>query len=253
MKTERYSAQSIKTLLLKCRIATMKELKNGLNTDIPMTVLRKLKELTYITSYSHSGKYYTLKTIAKFDKDGLWSHNNVYFSTHDTLLNTIDNFVNQSTGGYSRKELEEILHVKAQEQLHQLFKIKKIRREKIEKNYIYFSPDSNIYRKQRLLRQEQMESMVRLNGEEEIILVHELRAAIILFYSVLDEQQRRLYAGLESLKLGRGGDKKISELLGIDTHTVAKGRNSLLSQDIAVESIRKKGGGRDTIEKKHRK
>jgi len=30
----------------------------------------------------------------------------------------------------------------------------------------------------------------------------EVKAAILLFYSLLDEQQRRLYAGLESLKLG---------------------------------------------------
>ncbi len=35
---------------------------------------------------------------------------------------------------------------------------------------------------------------------------NELKAAIVLFYSLLDEQQRRLYAGLESLRLGHGGD-----------------------------------------------
>jgi hypothetical protein len=29
--------------------------------------------------------------------------------------------------------------------------------------------------------------------------------AAILFYSLLDEQQRRLYAGLESIKLGPAG------------------------------------------------
>jgi hypothetical protein len=34
----------------------------------------------------------------------------------------------------------------------------------------------------------------------------ELKAAILLFYSLLDEQQRRLFAGLESIKLGHGGD-----------------------------------------------
>jgi hypothetical protein len=31
-----------------------------------------------------------------------------------------------------------------------------------------------------------------------------LKAAILVFYSLLDEQQRRLFAGLESIKLGRG-------------------------------------------------
>jgi hypothetical protein len=34
----------------------------------------------------------------------------------------------------------------------------------------------------------------------------ELKAAIILFYGLLDEQQRRLFAGLESIRLGHGGD-----------------------------------------------
>ena len=34
----------------------------------------------------------------------------------------------------------------------------------------------------------------------------QLRAAIVLFASLLDERQRRLYAGLESLKCGWGGD-----------------------------------------------
>jgi len=37
----------------------------------------------------------------------------------------------------------------------------------------------------------------------------DVKAAILLFYSLLDEQQRRLYAALESLKLGRGGDRQL--------------------------------------------
>ena len=56
----------------------------------------------------------------------------------------------------------------------------------------------------------------------------ELRAAIVLFFSVLDEKQRRLYAGLEALKTGRGGDARIAELLGLDGGTVARGRRELL-------------------------
>jgi len=45
-----------------------------------------------------------------------------------------------------------------------------------------------------------------------------MKAAIILFYSLLDEQQRRLYAGLESMKLGHGGDSVLAEVLGLDPH-----------------------------------
>ena len=36
---------------------------------------------------------------------------------------------------------------------------------------------------------------------------------------MLDKRQRRLYAGLEVLKLGRGGDRRIADRLGLDPHT----------------------------------
>jgi hypothetical protein len=81
----------------------------------------------------------------------------------------------------------------------------------------------------------------------------ELKAAIVLFSSMLDEKQRRLHAGLESLKLGYGGDQRIAEFLGMDPHTVAKGRRELLEQDVAADRIRKAGGGRKRVEKKRPK
>ena len=56
------------------------------------------------------------------------------------------------------------------------------------------------------------------------LIPEELRAAIVLFASLLDERQRRLFAGLEALKCGWGGDRRIARLLGIDPSTVASGR-----------------------------
>jgi hypothetical protein len=81
----------------------------------------------------------------------------------------------------------------------------------------------------------------------------ELKAAIVLFFCLLDEQQRRLYAGLESLKWGYGGDRKVAGLLGLDEGTVAKGRRQLLQQDVEIDKSRKSGGGRKPVEKKHRR
>ncbi len=72
----------------------------------------------------------------------------------------------------------------------------------------------------------------------------------MLFFGLLDEQQRRLYAGLEALKTGRGGDTRIAGLLGLDTGTVARGRRELLDQDVEVERVRRRGGGRKSVEEK---
>ena len=55
----------------------MKELKFAIGSQSRMTVFRKLTKLDYISSCSHSGKYYSLKIIAKFNKDGLWEYKRV--------------------------------------------------------------------------------------------------------------------------------------------------------------------------------
>ena len=68
------------------------------------------------------------------------------------------------------------------------------------------------------------------------ILTDELKAALIIFFSTLNEKQRRLYAGFESLKAGYGGDKQIAKLLDIDQRTVAKGRRELLSREVDVDT-----------------
>ena len=76
-----------------------------------------------------------------------------------------------------------------------------------------------------------------------------MKAAIILFFGLLDERQRRLFAGLEALKIGRGGDARIAALLGVDPHTVARGRVELLGEDIDPTRVRRTGGGRAAAEK----
>ena len=68
-----------------------------------------------------------------------------------------------------------------------------------------------------------------------------------LHYSRLSEKDRRQYAALESLKLGRGGITYISKVLGVDRKTIQQGRKELtedLEFFIPRGRQRKKGGGR---------
>jgi hypothetical protein len=69
---------------------------------------------------------------------------------------------------------------------------------------------------------------------------------------LLDEQQRRLYAGLESLQLGHGGDEQMAQSLGLDAETVSRGRRELLRGEVQRERVRRAGGGRPRAEKKRR-
>jgi hypothetical protein len=245
MKTIKYQASTLESLILKEKVVTKKQLNDALNTKVFMTVFRKLKQLNYQTSYSHGGKYYTLEEVASYNKEGIWEYKGIYFSIYGTLIDTVCAFVNKSNYGLSSHELEGMLQVQVRGVLLQLFKSERVSRKKFNSVYIYFSKDSIIARKQIQIRKDRESPLdVTLGTPGVQILAHELKASIIILFSILDERQRRLYAGLESLKLGHGGDKRISELLGISESTVAKGRQELLNRDFELNRVRRVGGGR---------
>lgn len=254
MNTERFHAEDVERLLGKQEIATLAELKAVLGTDVAVTVFRKLRELSYRTSYSHRGSYYALEKTARFDEQGLWSVGSVGFSKYGTLLATVEAFVTDSQAGYFADELDHILNVSVKDALLQLVRKRRIARQKVRGRYLYCSAKGRERKKQRVARRIR-ESQASVGGSvlNREVVPDELKAAIILFFSVLDEKQRRLYAGLESLKLGRGGDRALAALTGLDVHTVARGRRELMQQDVQVDRIRKAGGGRKSVEKKRRK
>ena len=251
MKKDIISSNALSSTLKKKKVMELTAIKKVLGTRSTMTVFRKLKQSSYLTSYSHRGKYYTLKDIAKFNEKGLWFYNLIRFSRYGTLVETTKVFINISEIGYSARELEDELDINVQETLLRLYKDGEIYREKMSGVYVYMSAEPAIRKGQLLLRRK-IDS-IPADGLSIDILSHELKAAIVLFFSILDERQRRLYAGLESFKLGYGGDSKIANLLGLDGHTVAKGRQELFSQGFESKSIRKKGSGRKLLEKKDRK
>jgi len=59
------------------------------------------------------------------------------------------------------------------------------------------------------------------------------------YYETLSEGDRRRYAGIEALKLGRGGTTYIAEVLGCSLHTVRKGRSEIAQ--LGQESEKKEG------------
>jgi hypothetical protein len=250
MRPASYSSETLRKLLLHDKIATLPDLKRVLGTDVDLTVFRKLKELDYLTSYSHRGRFYTLREIARFGVDGLWSRDPAWFSSYGSLLATAEEFINRSAAGLFADELSQVVHVEVQDALRQLFQQKRISRESVSGLFLYTSRDPAIRQRQRLTRRSSQAVPTVVDASRLEVSPDEMKAAIILFYSLLDEQQRRLYAGLESLKLGHGGDSILSEFLGLDQHTIARGRRQLLDQDVAINRARKSGGGRKPLEKK---
>ena len=250
MRPTQFTPDTAAALLRKQKIASLPELMAMLGTDARRTAFRKLRELSCLTSYSHCGRYYTLEDVAEFDERGLWSHRGVWFSMVGTLLETTVAFVTASEMGYFVNELDNLLHVGTKDVLRKLVRAGRLKRHELMGRFLYCAVDSDRGRRQIVARRALLaEPGIAGPLPDAVILPDELRAAIVLFFSVLDEQQRRLYAGLEALKSGYGGDTRIAELLGLNVGTVARGRRELLEQDIEVERVRGAGGGRKAVEK----
>ena len=247
MNVERYPAERLRRYLRRHKIATLPELQEALGTSVAMTVFRKLKQLSSRTSYSRGSRYYTLEELVHFDPQGLWSHRGVWFSQEGTLLATLEDWIARAEAGWFADELEAQLHVGVKESLLRLVEKGAIGRERVEGRYLYGAAKASVRRRQ-LAARGAVQPPAAAFG-----IPDEAKAAVLLFASLLDEQQRRLYAGVESLKLGQGGDATIAALLGVHPQTVARGRRELLAQDVEVERTRRAGGGRKPLEKKRRR
>lgn len=248
MRPQTYSADVVAALLRDKTIATMPEIMAALGTSVERTVFRKLSALRYRTSYSHRGRYYALDELARFDSLGLWSYRSVWFSAHGSLVDTAAALVDCATAGYFVDELDEALHVKTKDCLRQLAERGRVGREGLDRRHLYCSADEGRRRAQVAARRARLGASASRAAAGAV--PDELRATLILFVGLLDERQRRLFCGLESLKLGRGGDVLVAQMLGLDPATVAKGRRELLEGQPASGRVRRAGGGRKPVEKK---
>src|SRR5437870_9414844 len=241
MNTVHFSTDKIVNLFRDQKVATLPQLKAALGTDIAVTVFRKLSTLPYRSSYSHCGAYYTLDPIAQFDELGLWSFRDIHFSRHGTLLNTAAVLVTNASAGYFTDELDAVVQVPTKDALRQLAQRGRLDRRELEGRYLYCAAE-------RERRQQQWAARQAQQSPED-----DRQAARVLFYSLLDEQQRRLFAGLASLEWGHGGDQRMAQLFGLDVDTVARGRAESLSSQVLRERVRRVGGGRPRAEKKRPK
>lgn len=250
MRPTAFESQTLRTYLRRHRIADLPALKQALGTRADLTVFRKLKPLGYLSSYTHRGRFYTLREIARFHADGLWSHEGVWFSRQGTLLATLEVWIARSADGWFADALADRLHVQVQDPLHDLVRQGRVRRSHIADRFLYTAAEARRAKEQ--IRARRTADAVPLVADATALAVSpdELKAAILLFYSLLDEQQRRLFAGLESIKLGRGGDTILATFLNLDPHTVARGRQHLLDHDVAPGRTRRAGAGRTLVEKK---
>src|SRR3970282_1076972 len=105
-----------------------------------------------LASYAPRRSSYTLREIARFDDQGLWSHEAVRFSRYGTLLATVQTFVKRSPQGLFASDLADALHVEVHDALRQLVEQSRVQRTEVSGLYLYTAIDRSTHRQQFLTR-----------------------------------------------------------------------------------------------------
>lgn len=121
------------------RVALLDDLREALHTQSRTTIFRVLSASGYRTSYSHAGRYYTLKRIPKFDNRGIWLHRGIGFSVHGTLRAAVTDLVEKSPAGQTHSELQELLHLRVHDTLRLLVHGQTLSRRPFKDTYVYLS------------------------------------------------------------------------------------------------------------------
>ncbi len=117
---------------------TIDQLHYSMNYSL-ISIRRFLKEIGYFSSFTHNSKWYTLKTIPSFSKNGIWFYRDIGFSKHGNLNQTILHFVDRSKQGLTAKEVFNILSVPCHSVLNQIYKKKRVDRFNTHEGFHYLS------------------------------------------------------------------------------------------------------------------
>ena len=146
MGRPRKQADILNTFLAH-RTLTIDQLLNRLNCS-RSTVLRRMKEHGYYSSYNHCGRFFTIEEVADFDSRGLWVWKAARFSTHHTLRQTAEHFVQSSKQGMTHEEIATLLGVRVHNTLRELVQTHRIHRQRIGPLFVYLSRAVSVHKKQ---------------------------------------------------------------------------------------------------------
>jgi hypothetical protein len=142
-------------MFLAPRILTLDELCEKLRIS-RSTVIRRLREHHYYSSYNFAGKFLTIDEVAEFDARGLWAWKGARFSRYGTLKNTVEHFVQASVRGMTHEELLTLLSVRTHNVLLDLVEAKRIQRARLGPTFVYLSSQGAAQREQILQRESQL-------------------------------------------------------------------------------------------------
>jgi hypothetical protein len=134
-------AQQLAALFRKVPVMQMADIGRGVGPRSRRSLFRDLAALRYLSSYTHTGRYYTLASVPEFDADGLWRYQGIGFSRDGTLKATVRRLVETADAGRTQRELQSRLGVRVHNPLLDLVSDKQLGREPLEREYLYVAAE----------------------------------------------------------------------------------------------------------------
>lgn len=131
------TTHSIADLFHKTPVLEMRAIEQAVGDRSRRSLFRDLDSLGYLSSYTHTGRYYTLASVPLFDADGLWRYQGIGFSRDGTLKATVKRLVEAADAGRTQHELQVRLGVRVHNPLLDLVEDRMLGRAVIEREYVY--------------------------------------------------------------------------------------------------------------------
>ena len=150
----------------------IKQLADEMEYSIP-SVRRFLAETGYYSSFTHNGGWYTLRSIPRFGRNGLWFYHDIGFSRAGTLTKTLVTLISGSPAGMSAEMLGETLRCRCHGVLVNLRRKGAIMREKVGRCQFYFAADPHKSASQREALAAQHPPKVTFSSEMAVLILAE--------------------------------------------------------------------------------
>jgi len=156
---------ALRNLFRRTPIAQLDALYRALKTRSRMSVFRRLSLLGYLTSYTHTARYYTLREIPQFDEFGLWHYGGVGFCRAGTLKAAVAELVEKSDAGRTHREVQDMLRVRVRNELLDHVRAGQMGRRLLDdKHWLYLSAKASRAARQWARRQVQGERAAEALG-----------------------------------------------------------------------------------------
>jgi hypothetical protein len=142
--TQPRSAETLLSLFALETVVDLPRIQVALGAASSMTAFRYLRQVPYRRSYNHNGRYYCLHEPSRYDRLGLWSVGDVFFSVDGSLTKTVRRLVYEMAAGATQRELQERVRVRVHNTLLTLLRRGEIERERLAQLYVYLHRDAAI-------------------------------------------------------------------------------------------------------------